>query len=66
MNRETGLAQGVAVPEADRDKNRDPIYFVKKTAIPGIPLIDSDGEEIVDEGLSGRINDIKPQGVINS
>lgn len=66
INRVTGLAQGVAVPEADRDKNLDPIYFVKKAAIPGIPLIDSNGEEIVDEGLSGRFNNIKLQAVINS
>lgn len=66
MDRETGLAQGVTVPEADRDKNSNPIYFVKKASIPGIPIVDSEGEEIVEEGLSVHFNNNKQEVVINS
>ena len=44
----TGLGEGMAVPEADRDVHVRPIYNDKKIAIPAIPLINEDGEEIVE------------------
>ena len=51
IDRETGQGEGVAVPEADRDAHTTPLYNVKKNAIPGIPLIDEDGEEIVESEM---------------
>ena len=36
------------MPEADRDVHVRPIYNDKKIAIPAIPLINEDGEEIVE------------------
>ena len=48
VDRATGLGEGVAVPEADRDAHQTPIYNEKKIAIPAIPLVNEDGEEIVE------------------
>ncbi len=48
-NRETGLAQGVAVPEADRDVFKKPIHLSVRKSVPGIPLINEDGEDVVEE-----------------
>lgn len=42
----TGQADGVAVPEADREVNKKPIYFEKRKAIQAIPLIDEEGNEV--------------------
>ena len=39
----TGFAEGQAVPEADRDVNKDPIYHIKKMSIQGIPIVNEDG-----------------------
>ena len=38
-----GFAEGQAVPEADRDVNEDPIYYIKKMSIHGIPIVNEDG-----------------------
>ena len=38
-----GFAEGQAVPEADRDVNKDPIYHIKKMSIHGIPIVNEDG-----------------------
>ena len=48
IDRSTGMSQGVAVPEADRDKNKGPIYHQKKTAVEAIPIVDSEGNEMID------------------
>ena len=48
LDRETGFGEGNAIPEADRDAHTTPIYHEKKKAIPGIPLVDEDGAEIVE------------------
>ena len=31
------------MPEADRDVNEDPIYYIKKMSIHGIPIVNEDG-----------------------
>ena len=36
------------MPEADREAKKAPLYHEKKLAIPAIPLVDEEGEEIVD------------------
>lgn len=38
----------MAVPEADRDAHKTPLYHEKKLAIPGIPLVDEDGADVMD------------------
>ena len=56
IDRATGLGEGVAVPEADSDVHVTPIYNEKKNAIPGIPLVDEDGEEIVESDAEAADN----------
>eukprot|EP00353_Schmidingerella_taraikaensis_P010902 CAMPEP_0185574696 /NCGR_PEP_ID=MMETSP0434-20130131/6097_1 /TAXON_ID=626734 ORGANISM="Favella taraikaensis, Strain Fe Narragansett Bay" /NCGR_SAMPLE_ID=MMETSP0434 /ASSEMBLY_ACC=CAM_ASM_000379 /LENGTH=74 /DNA_ID=CAMNT_0028191351 /DNA_START=1814 /DNA_END=2038 /DNA_ORIENTATION=+ len=48
-DRRTGLAQGLAVPEADRDVFKKPIHYSMKEAILAIPVKDENGEEIVED-----------------
>ena len=48
-DRRSGMAQGEAVPEADRDTFKKPIHFSIKEAIEGIPFKDEDGNEIVED-----------------
>ena len=38
----------MAVPEADRDAHKTPLYHDKKLAIPGIPLVDEDGADVIE------------------
>ena len=47
IDRRTGLADGFVVPEADREVNKDPIYFVKRKSICAIPVMNEDGTLIV-------------------
>ena len=44
----------MAVPEADRDVNKDPIYYQKKNAIFAIPLVDEEGNEVENESRARR------------
>ena len=48
-DRETGLAQGLAVPEADRDVFKKPIYFSVKESVFAIPVKNEEGEDIGEE-----------------
>ena len=43
IDRRTGLADGLVVPEADRDVNKGPIYYIKKKSIDAIPVMNEDG-----------------------
>lgn len=62
-----GLGEGVAVPEADRDLNARPIYHEKKLAIPAIPLIDEEGNEIVQSEEDSKIDSERfKQGVYDN
>ena len=49
IDRHTGVGEGMAVPEADRDVNKQPIYYEKKKAIPAFPIVDEEGKEVEDE-----------------
>ena len=46
-DRRTGMAAGLAVPEADRDVFKKPMHYIMKEAIQGIPFKDENGDEIV-------------------
>ena len=43
------------MPEADRDVHVTPIYNEKKCAIPAIPIVDEDGEEIVESEDDSKV-----------
>lgn len=47
IDRATGMADGHAIPEADRDVFKKPIHYRIKDAIQAIPFKDENGDEIV-------------------
>ena len=47
IDRRTGLADGLAVPEADREVNKNPIYYVKRKSISAIPVMNEDGTPVI-------------------
>ena len=53
------MSEGLAVPEADRAINKAPIYNKKKTAIPGIPMIDEEGADILNGSNSEHADQYK-------
>ena len=57
FDRRTGLADGLVVPEADRDANKDPIYYVKKNSIYAIPVMHEDGSPVVASAAATDRND---------
>ena len=46
FNRETGVGEGLAVPEADREVNKKPIHYRIKEAIQAIPILDENGQAV--------------------
>lgn len=47
IDSETGLADGIAVPEADRDVNTRPICLVRRHSIPAHPVVDAQGQKVI-------------------
>ena len=60
-DRRTGEAEGLAVPEADREVFKKPIHFRLKEAIQAIPYKDENGEAIDEQDskfvIAGVVHD---------
>ena len=48
-NQRTRFSHGVTVPEADREAKPEKLHLSIKKAIPGIPLVDDEGNQVVED-----------------